>query len=60
MEEKKLERGMFIYLFFLGLEICMECNKYGIINEILIRMLVLMSVFFDHWIFSKSNGLENV
>ena len=36
---------------FLILEISMECHIYEIINEILIRILVLMSVFFDRWIY---------
>ena len=39
-----------VYQFFI-LEISMECHKYKIINEILIRISALMSVFFYHWIY---------
>ena len=37
---------------FLILEISMECHKYEIINEILIRISILMNVFFNNWIYS--------
>ena len=36
----------FFFFFFKGLEIGMECNKQGKINENLIRILVLMNIFF--------------
>ena len=36
------------FFFFLkGLEIGMECNKHEMINEILIRILALMNIYFD-------------
>ena len=44
------ESGETVYQFLI-LEISMDCHIYEIINEILIRILVLMSVFFDRWIY---------
>ena len=40
-----------VYQFFI-LEISMKCHKYEIINEILIRISILMNVFFNNWIYS--------
>ena len=45
MEEKERERHIpFFYILIIGIR--MECNKQGKINENLIRILVLMSIFF--------------
>ena len=46
--------------FFLGLKINIKYNKCGIINEILIKILALMRVFFCPLDLLKSNGLKNV
>ena len=53
------ERGSNIRLF-LGLEIDIKYNKWGIINEILTRILALMMMFFWPLDLLKSNGLKNV
>ena len=45
VEEKERERHIpFFYILIIGVR--MECNKQGKINENLIRILVLMSIFF--------------
>ena len=44
---------------FLVLDIGMECYKYKIINEILIGISALMSVFFLPLNLLKSNSLKN-
>ena len=53
-------REIHIFCVFLGLKIGMECIKQGIINEILIRMLALMKVFFLPLDLLKSNSLKNM
>ena len=46
------ERERVRCILLLGLEIHIECNKQGIINEILVGMLALMRVFFFYrWIY---------
>ena len=37
---------------FIILDISMKCHKYEIINEILIRISILINVFFNNWIYS--------
>ena len=51
--KRKRERESNItFFFFLGLEIDIKYNKWGIINEILIKILALMRVFFFYrWIY---------
>ena len=49
-----------VTFFFLGLEIDIKYNKWEIINEILIRILALMGVFFWPLDLLRSNGLKNV
>ena len=45
VEEKERERQIpFFYILIIGVR--MECNKQGKINENLIRILVLMNIFF--------------
>ena len=65
MEEKEIERETYReresnITFLLGLEIDIKYNKWGIINEILIRILALMRGFFLPLDLLKSNGLKKV
>ena len=46
LNTKRRERERVRCILLLGLEIRIECNKQGIINEILVGMLALMRVFF--------------
>ena len=57
--EKRRESNI-TFFFFLGLEIDIKYNKWGIINEILIRILALMRVFFWPLDLLKSNSLKKV
>ena len=50
-KRRERERERVRCILLLGLEIRIECNKQGIINEILVGMLVLMRVFFLRWIY---------
>ena len=54
------ERERVRCILLLGLEIRIECNKQGIINEILVGMLALMRVFFLPLDLLKSNSLKKV
>ena len=58
--ERNVERESHITFFFLDLEINIKYNKWGIINEILIRILALIRVFFLLLDLLKSNCLKNV
>ena len=58
--ERERERERIKCILLLGLEIRIECNKQGIINEILVRMLALMMVFFLPLDLLRSNGLKKV
>ena len=59
--ERNVERERVKYnIFFLGLETDIKYNKWGINNEIIIRILALMRVFFWPLDLLKSNGLKKV
>ena len=58
--ERNVERESNITSSFLGLETDIKYNKWGIINETLIRILALMMIFFWPLDLLKSNGLKNV
>ena len=58
--EQQSERERVRCILLLGIEIRIECNKQGIINEIFVGMLALMRVLFGPLDLSKSNGLKKV
>ena len=60
MNTKRRERERVRCILLLGLEIRIECNKQGIINEIFVGMLALMRVLFGPLDLLKSNGLKKV
>ena len=60
MNTKRRERERVRCILLLGVEIRIECNRQGIINEILVGMLALMRVFFLPLDLLKSNGLKKV